>query len=295
MPGFDDGFGNTIVIRRTILGKEGPEFIPEWPEPVDPQLNIGPLETTRVEEPIASEAKLVDTLTFNNPALFRVFRSWMGVSTSERTYPDSTVLEFAKWAAVNTKGFTLVVSDELARYNWAAENGWDSYSSRKRVKQLERDATERAHEFRRVFDDHSLPVGVVLWNRMHRKVVEESQSTLVEGEHLHWREWDRFSEASETPAFRVDLNAIHRAVAAKLVTRFTENGQPLEHVDHAMACYSLEEIFLSSLLARVGWANIKIGPTWEKPYDQVTAKYLAGHYDGKVKDYQPFAGAYLEC
>jgi SAM-dependent methyltransferase len=57
--------------------------------------------------------------------------------------------------------------------------------------------------------------------------------------------------------------------------------------------YALEEIFLSTLLAKTGWANIKIGPEWERAYDEVTAKYLAGDY-GNEPSGVPFGAVYLQ-
>jgi hypothetical protein len=284
-----------VIIHREILGEVGPQFVPEWPEPADPIIDIGPLDTHQLTNPVETQAEVVDNLGLGEfrEALPR-FKSWMGISTSFETYPDKMVLEFAKWASTHTGGFTLVVSDELARFNWAAENGWDSYNSPKRVKQLERAATERAHTARRMFDDHGLPAGVVLWNRMHRKLVEESQETDVQGMVAHGQEWSHLEQVAGQPVFKAALRSIHQQLAAKLVQRFTEKGSSPEHVNHAMACYSFEEIFLSALLARSGWAPIKIGPRWEKLYDKMTANYLAGLYDGQVADVVPFGAVYLD-
>jgi hypothetical protein len=284
-----------VIIHREILGEVGPQFIPEWPKPVDPTIDVGPLDTHELTTPVETQAEVVDALGLGEctEALSR-FKSWMGISTSFETYPDKMVLEFAKWASTHTGGFTLVVSDELARFNWAAENGWDSYNSPKRVRQLERDATERAHEVRRMFDDHGLPAGVVLWNRMHRKIVEESQANDAQGMLFSSQEWSHLDHVAELPEFKAELMGVHQQLAAKLVQRFTEKGSTSEHVNHAMACYSLEEIFLSALLARAGWAPIKIGPRWEKLYDKMTANYVAGLYDGQVADVVPFGAVYLE-
>ena len=286
-----------VDIQMMIRGEPGPIFHPHWPDPVDPRLDIGPLDTQPAEaEGAEANVTVVDSLgETRDPTELRSLRSWMGVSTNSGRYNDGLVLETAKWAAGHTAGFTLVVSDELNRYNWIAERGdWAAYDEGKHVRSLKNAARKRALEFRQLFDEHGIFAGVVLWSRMHRKIVEESCENDIKGMVIHAQEWRDLNDAMTRPEFSERLDAIHKTLAAKIMERTIEKGYDEDFVNLALSGYSIEEIFMTVLLARTGWANIKIGPEWEKYYDTLTADYLA-RVPGKDGGKTLFGAVYLEA
>ena len=78
MTEFGRDFFPEVTIHRIILGEVGPQFIPEWPEAVDPLIYKGPLEAKQLITPVESEAKVVDALGLGeHPDAFPRFRSCM--------------------------------------------------------------------------------------------------------------------------------------------------------------------------------------------------------------------------
>lgn len=284
-----------------LMGEPGPFINLEWPEPVDPRLDRGPLDTfpTPGATPAAAGLEVAGTLGIadafpDDPEVLRPHRSWMGVSTKFKTYPNAAVLEYAKWGAAHTGGFTLVVSDWLNRYNWTAQQGdWRAFEEGKHVTRLKQDAAKRALEFRHLFDKEGIEAGVVLWSRMIRKIVEESCENDIVGGMLVNDVWNRLNDAAEQPGLQTDLQAIHQQYVPHLLKQGTEAGHSEAFVNRALSGYSLEEIFLSALLAKTGWAGVKVGPEWERPYDAITAQYLAGGYS-EDREETPFGAVYLE-
>ncbi|MEJ0073374.1 MAG: hypothetical protein WDN27_04840 [Candidatus Saccharibacteria bacterium] len=114
-----------------------------------------------------------------------------------------TVLKYARWAQEHTGAFTLVVSDWVQLYNWAAGHevsagsniginftdpaqsgggiSWETFFTGKHVKELDRSARRRAEQIEALFEAHGVDGGVTLWKEVLGKVVEESQETDVAG------------------------------------------------------------------------------------------------------------------
>ncbi|MEJ0073373.1 MAG: hypothetical protein WDN27_04835 [Candidatus Saccharibacteria bacterium] len=60
-----------------------------------------------------------------------------------------------------------------------------------------------------------------------------------------------------------------------------------------MQGYSIEEIFMTVLQAKTGWGTIKIGPEWERLYDQISSAYM-GVAHGPDEPAPAFGAVYLK-
>lgn len=246
------------------------------------------------------------------------YKSWMGISTSYETYPDATVLEFARWASENTAGFTLVVSNYVQTYNWAAEHidpdednpdsiglsflltgggslDWEVFNKGKHKKEQDRLARKRVATFQELFAANGINGKVVLWEDLLRNILENSKETDTDGWIFYNEQWQQLWEAVTAISYmRDDVTGVHKHLVPHLIDRFTAKGQDEGFVNSVLQEYTVEEIFLTTLMAETRWANIKIGPEWERHYDAITHKYLLGQYFGRKEPSKaPFGAVYL--
>lgn len=278
---------------------------------------------TSVLEPEPPKVEVVGSLGITEELLatqgdVRPYKSWMGISTSHETYPDATVLEYARWASENTGGFTLVIPNWLQIYNWAAEHidpgadnpdniglsfllhggyslDWEVFNKGKHIRELERVAKKRVATFQELFTSNGINGEVIYWEELLRRVVEKSKRTDIDSWVFYNAEWQQLWRAvTAIDYMKDDVATVHLNHVPHLVDRFVKKGQPEDFVNSVLQQYTIEEIFLTTLLAETGWANIKIGPQWERSYDTITQKYLSGQYFGRPEPSKaPFGAVYL--
>jgi len=247
----------------------------------------------------------------------------MAISTNAKRYPDESVLEFARWANQNTGGFMLVVSDIAPDYNWAAEHenpeeehpdrvglgfmhsgglvlDWEVFFRGKHNREVDRLARKRVEALSGLFQEQGIEGEVVLWSELERKILEQSKENDVAGMLYFNNEWaDLHAVIDRDRDMKRDVGNVHRRLASHVVERLAVQGKSEDFVHSAMQSYTAEEIFLSALLAQTGWASIKIGPQWERYYDEITLKYLSGEYlmshlTDTGPSHAPFGAVYLE-
>lgn len=227
-------------------------------------------------------------------------KSWMGVSTNENAYPDDYILECARWADENTGGFTLLVSDWLQNYNWIAEHGGNVHDHElffrdKHAKGVNRLARRRQDKLKQLFAKKGIKAEVVLWSEMLRKIVEQGQSSDVAGmTFLNVENRKLLESIYKLPDMSMDVAYVHRERVPYLIERSVTKGRHPVEVNEALQGYTEEEILLTCLMAKLWWANVKIGPSWEKAYDEISYKYLNAKFDGQEPSSVPFGAVYLE-
>lgn len=252
------------------------------------------------------------------------YKSWLAVSTNTKKYPDEMVLEFGRWANEHTGGFMVVISDSApAVYNWAAEHenpqqehldridlkflhsdgldlDWEVFFRGKHIKEFKKLALKRAESLKQLFLKHGVDGEVILWSDLERKILEESKENDVVGMMFFNKEWSNLHAAVDNDQeMNQDVRNVHPELASHIVRRLTAEGRDESFIHSAMQNYTIEEVFLTLLLAKTSWANIKIGPKWERHYDEITLKYLTGEYLASHlidtgPSNAPFGAVYLE-
>src|SRR3989344_2438131 len=101
------------------------------------------------------------------------YNTWMGITTSKKTYPDDMVLDFARWGVENSNRFMLVIADAMQVFNKMAIKGIDPFRMNEHqrrdferdVRDYKRAARKRQGELRTLFKEAGLEnVRVRLWS-----------------------------------------------------------------------------------------------------------------------------------
>lgn len=289
-------------VRALFLGEPGPYIrppvqpVPEKEPPIRDEAALT-LTTDLVTTPVEVVGTLGEGESWQgDPNALKPFTSWMGVSTNFKSYPDAAILGYARWAVENTAGFTLVVSDWLNRYNWVAERGdWNAFDEGKHIDRLEQAADRRIERFQQIFAERGINADVIAWSQMIRKIIEQGFDNDVQGAmswNLEWQSLDH--SAQHKPDFRTELEAVHQRLVPHLIERGVKKGHHELFMNNALMGYTMEEVLLTSMMAETRFGTIKIGPKWERPYDEVTAKWVRGDYfNSEREEHIPFGAVYL--
>ena len=219
------------------------------------------------------------------------YNAWMGISTSKRTYPDERVMKYIEWASKHSPRFTLAIADYIQAYNKVpfSHKGWDKLDDWEYFKP----ALERKAQLEKLVQEKGLSnVEVKLMlSEMMRGLERESWENEFKIDYC-WQLFD--SERQQDGSLNQDIERVTKEKAAHILERAEREGINPEHALFTLSCYTQEEIFVSAMLASLGVANIKVGPVWEKPYDEITLGLLTGRGYKPICGEAEFGAVYLE-
>ena len=221
----------------------------------------------------------------------RPHRAWLGISTKEETYPDDMVLGIAEWAKEHTGGLTVVVSDWLNSYNHVALHGdYDRLYEGAHIESMGRNARKRVRTLQERFAERGIDASVTTWlDLMLDKLEPENEFAVNYGFQII----DHTSQ--HNPQFDGALLAVVHKHAEKIRERAIAVGHGERFIDGALKGYVLEEVFFTAIMAEIGGTPIKLGPAWERDWDEVTDKYMHGGYGGGgAYSRVDFGAVYLE-
>ncbi|HEY5442704.1 MAG TPA: hypothetical protein VIJ68_04145 [Candidatus Saccharimonadales bacterium] len=221
----------------------------------------------------------------------RPFKAWLGVSTKEETYPNEMVVGIAEWAEEHTGGLTVIVSDWLNSYNHAALRGnYDRLHEGAHVESMERNAQKRVRTLQDRFAEQGISARVATWSGL---ILDELEPKDDFGVNYGFQLMAHASQ--HNPQFDEAMAAVVHKHAGRIRERAIEAGHGEQFVDGALKGYVLEEVFFTAIMAEIGGTPIKLGPAWERDWDEVTDKYMHGGYGGSgAYPRVDFGAVYLE-
>lgn len=248
--------------------------------------------------------------------------AWFGISTREKVYPDSMVLDFARWGSKNSNNFLIVVADEsvIPHNAIALSNKRLTYDQMpEMMDEATKLAEKRKEKLKELIHNEGLTnVEVKLWNEIleelsvnkdswyffhtgmqlldkERYTNEEFEKKLREianakvGSELK-RARKRKGRLSEIPIWGY-ISGFSNEVENVTIDAMINSGDPItkawgekqrnaknkfgsEYVEFAAATYVKEEIFATWAQAVIGNYPIKVGPPWERVYDELTLNLI---------------------
>ena len=217
----------------------------------------------------------------------RPHATWMGITTSEKTYPDDMVMDFARWGSRHSACCHVVIADMMQIYNRIpfSKKGWDKWADHRSYK--------RAAQERKVLLEEQLRgVPDVDVNLMYYGITQQLQQTPGGQFMIDYAAQLLFTQDKES--LHEDVRTVTRERAGPMLKRAVEQGADPDFALNVMRHYALEEILLSWYYAERGFARIKIGPVGEHAYDEITMDLIDGAYGTFDGGRTTFGAVHLE-
>jgi hypothetical protein len=226
-----------------------------------------------------------DLLTQKNT--LKPHNSWMGITTSKKTYPDEMVLDFAKWSTKHSNRFMVVIADGMQVYNKMAMKGttpneWSHKQIKhfsEDIKDYRKDAKERQQNLQSIFRKEGL-------KNVRIKLLSRLLNTLRSG---GWQDKllvDYFKEMTFKRGvdnnFDQQMDNIVKSKVSHIINMSPGDKKTSEFI---ASLYCREEIVLIMSLSSLGIYKylIKVGPEGEREYDQAVLDIFRNGF-GKLRD-----------
>lgn len=203
------------------------------------------------------------------------YNSWMGITTSRKTYSDELVVDFARWGSQHSGTFMLVIADSMQVYNQMARDGADPDALtleqrskyRQEVADYKRAARKRMGELNQLVNENGLTnVKITLWS----KLLDQLASAGWEDRFII----DMYNSVFHRPGldkkFDEDMTRVTREKARHILVR-SQNPETCEFI---ASHYSREQMVLTMTLATLGIYGyaFKVGIEAERTYDEIAQR-----------------------
>lgn len=231
------------------------------------------------------------------------YNSWMGITASRKTYPDTLVASFAEWASQNSRKFTLVIVDGMQIFNEMAIKGINprlltdeqvSHYTRE-IADYRRSARKRRQELGELVAEKGLAnVDIILWSKLLGRLAADDPGNrfMIDGFRAS------FYDSGVDQQFDQEIVNLTREKAAHILVR--TQGDP-ETSELAASFYAREQMVLTMTLATLAYYGyrIKIGPETERIYDEIVLDILRNGFETlrsvlePQDEFMPFGAVYL--
>lgn len=230
--------------------------------------------------------------------------SWMGITTSKKTYPDNLVASFADWASQNSRKFTLVIVDGMQIFNEMAIKGVNphfltdqqiSHYTRE-IDDYQRSARKRMDELGGLAAKDGLAnVDIILWSKLLGRIAGDDPGNRLMIDSFR----ASFYNSGADQQFDQDIANLTREKAAHILARAQGDKKTSEFAASLYAREQLVMIMTLATLASYGY-KIKIGPATERAYDEIALDILKSgfgilrHKLAEQSEFKPFGAVYLQ-
>lgn len=227
------------------------------------------------------------------PETLRKIPMWMGIGTNEKTYPDTMVLDYAKWISEHSDSGLVVIADELQLYNKipTSSKSWGKLEEVETVRQIGAERKKRLSELLQQSDVKN--VAIIQW----RELIDALMAESGDNDFLINYDSQLFDSLRQDPDFDRLLMNIAEKQAPSMFQRFAAHPLTKDHMEHvrfATSLYTQEEIFLTYILSVLQKYPIKVGHAGEQVYDEITLQLLQGKFGPSLKKSTPFGAIHLK-
>lgn len=203
----------------------------------------------------------------------RPYNSWMGISTSKKTYPDQMVLDFARWGTAHSKRFMIVVADGMQVFNKMAIKGVNPFEMtgkqekwyKEEMRENRRAARKRIDELKALMSKEGLEnVDLEFWSGL----IERLRNASLEDKFVV----DQFTQLLYTPVLDAEFDAQIKNIVRTRAGHILERSKTERETSEFIAgLYPRGQLVLTMALSTLGVYRylIKVGPEAERIYDEL--------------------------